>query len=167
MSVTVKSLKKENDSLKNQIEVLTKDFKNLEEGLTKKFHQQQKSTTGNGREPAVNAETEKHLDIYSKSYDDLSRFKADAISQLQQQQKSRLNVEVEAIASAIEESQRYNYRYNVKITGIPDRKPSESAIETTAICVKLFKKLGIEVSERDIHIAHRVPTRNTRVGPNL
>ena len=51
MSVTVKSLKKENDSLKNQIEVLTKDFKNLEEGLTKKFHQQQKSTTGNGREP--------------------------------------------------------------------------------------------------------------------
>ena len=34
MSVTVKSLKKENDSLKNQIEVLTKDFKNLEEGLT-------------------------------------------------------------------------------------------------------------------------------------
>jgi chaperonin cofactor prefoldin len=170
MSVTVKSLKKENDSLKNQIEVLTKDFKNLEEGLTKKFHQQQKSTTGNGREPAVDAETEKHLDFYSKSSDDLSRFKADAISQLQQQQKSRLNalsVQVEAIASAIEESQRYNYRYNVKITGIPDRKPSESAIETTAIYVKLFKKLGIEVSERDIDIAHRVPTRNTRVGPNL
>ena len=167
MSVTVKSLKKENDSLKNQIEVLTKDFKNLEEGLTKKFHQQQKSTTGNGREPGMDTETEKHFDFYSKSYDDLSRFKADAIAQLQQQ-NSRLNalsVQVEAIASAIEESQRYSYRYNVKITGIPDRKPSESAIETTAICVKLFKKLGIEVSERDIDIAHRVPTRNTRFGP--
>ena len=164
MSVTVKSLKKENDSLKNHIEVLTKDFQNLEESLTKKFHQQQKPTTGNGRQPGVDAETEKHLDFYSKTYDDLSRFKADACNC--SIATTKVSVEqVEAIASAIEESQKYSYHYNVKITGIPDRKPSESAIETTAICVNLFKKLGIEVSERDIDIAHRVPTRNTRVGP--
>lgn len=165
MSVTVKSLKKENDSLKLQIEDLTKDFQNLEENLTKKFHQQQKLTTS--RQPGVDAETEKHLDFYSKSYDDLNRFKADAIAQLQQH-KSRLDAlsnQVEAIASAIEESQRYSYRYNVKITGIPDEKPSESAIETTAICVNLFKKLGIEISDQDIDISHRVSTRNARAGP--
>ena len=111
-------LKKENDSLKNQIEVLTKDFKNLEEGLAnEEIPSTTEITTGNGREPGVHAETEKHLDFYSKSYDDLNLFNADAIAQLQQQKSllNALSVQVEDIASAIEESQRYSYRYNDKI----------------------------------------------------
>lgn len=43
------------------IEDLTKDFRNLEENLTKRFQQQQKLKTS--RQPGMDAETEKHFDL--------------------------------------------------------------------------------------------------------
>lgn len=67
---------------------------------------------------------------------------------------------VENIATAIEQTWRYSYQYNVKITGISEHNPHESAVETTTLCVRLFQNLGVEVTLQDIDIAHRVPVRN-------
>ena len=61
--------------------------------------------------------------------------------------------------------QQYSYRYNVKVIGIPDNNSSECFSETTAICLKLCEKLGIEITRFDIDIAHRVPIRSSRSGP--
>ena len=53
----------------------------------------------------------------------------------------------------IDEAQEYSYSFNVKLLGIPEPKPRESAMETTELCVR-----------RDIDIAHRVPPRDTTGG---
>ena len=168
MPATVKSLKKENDQLREQINVLTKEFKNLEQTL-----QGEAMTTDDGRQAtstekppsnlqATSAETQRNLEFYSNSYDDLNRFRMNAVEELKRL-GSRLNdftAQVEEIANAIKETQRYSYQYNVKIIGIPERDSRESALETTTLCISLFNALGVEVSHQDIDIAHRVPSRN-------
>lgn len=158
MSVTVKSLKKENDSLKEQINALTGDFQNLEANLRR-----HETTTDNGRRILQAWMLRLKIILSSTAnHDDLNRFKENAIEDLQLL-KNRMNAladKVENIATAIEQTQRYSYQYNVKITGIPEHNPHESAVETTTLCVRLFQNLGVEVTLQDIDIAHRVPVRN-------
>ena len=76
-----------------------------------------------------------------------------------------LSDKVENISAVIEENQQYSYRYNVKLMGIPDNNSSESASETMNLCLKLFQKLGVEITRNDIDIAHRVPTESARPTP--
>ena len=105
--------------------------------------------------------------FYGKSYDDLNRFKDEATAELKKL-KSQLNSideHVETIATSIEETRQYSYKYNVKIIGVPQLNSRESAVETTQLCIKLFNKLGIEVSQHDIDIAHRVSVRRASAGP--
>jgi chromosome segregation ATPase len=156
MSVTVKSLKKENDSLKEQINALSKDFDRLRSKLQRNEAQ---TENGQGRQVgSPNEEIRNNLEFYSKSYDDLTSSQKKSTVELQQF-KNRLDIlsdKVENISAAIEESQQYSYRYNVKLMGIPDNNPSESASETTNLCLKLVQKLGVEITRNDIDIAHRV-----------
>lgn len=162
MSVTVKSLKKENDCLKEQIQALKGDFQNLET-ILRRFE----TASDNGRHTSTEVETQRHLEFYGKSYDDLSRFKDEATVELKKL-KPRLNSideQVETIANSIEETRRYSYKYNVKITGVPQLNSRESAVETTQLCINLFNKLGIEVNQHDIDIAHRVSVRRASAGP--
>ena len=61
------------------------------------------------------------LSFYGKSYDDLNRFKDEATAELKKL-KSQLNTideQVETIATSIEETRQYSYKYNVKIIGVP------------------------------------------------
>lgn len=44
--------------------------------------------------------------------------------------------------------------------GIPEIKANESATETSVLCERIFKAMGVQVSLMDIDIAHRVATRN-------
>jgi cell division protein FtsB len=64
-AVNVKSLKKENDALKVQIENLTASMQKLEENLERR----EAVSAGNGDK--IEDETRKHLEFYSESYDDL------------------------------------------------------------------------------------------------
>lgn len=160
-AVNVKSSKKENDALKVQIENLTASMQKLEENLRRR----EAVSAGNGDK--IEDETRKHVEFYSKSYDDLTKFKSEMINELKLY-KSQLNViagQVESISTAIEESLRYSYQYNVKLIGIPEMNQNESATETTNICCNLFNKIGVKVNESDIDIAHRVPGRNAKPGP--
>ena len=130
----------------------------LEENLKRR----EAVSAGNGDK--IEDETRKHLEFYSKSYDDLTKFKSEMINELRLY-KSQLNViagQVESISTAIEESLRYSYQYNVKLIGIPEMNQNESATETTNICCNLFNKIGVKVNESDIDIAHRVPGRNAK-----
>ena len=99
------------------------------------------------------------LQFYGKSYDDLRQEADKSLQQLW----ARLNVlskRVEEIGKSIELIQRYSYQYNVKIVGLPAIKASESASDTTTLCLSLFQAAGVEISIQDIDIAHRIPTRN-------
>ena len=73
---------------------------------------------------------------------------------------------MERVANAINDAEEYSYQFNVKIIGLPELNSSETAPETSSLCVKLFQEMGAEVSiQLDIDIAHRVSTRNESEGP--
>ena len=165
MSVTVKSLKKENDSIEGQIKAHSKDFDQLQSKLQRNEVQTKNGQGWQDRSP--NAEIQNNLEFYSKFYYDLNSSQKKSTVELQQF-KNRLDIlsdKVENISAAIEESQQYCY--NVKLMGILDNNSSESASETTNLCLKLFQKLGVEITRYDIDIAHRVPSRSARPTPRL
>lgn len=72
---------------------------------------------------------------------------------------------MDEVGNAIEEIQRYSYRYNVKIIGLPEIDSRESASATTSLCISLLKASGVDINKQDVDIAHRVPTRQATAGP--
>ena len=81
-----------------------------------------------------------------------------------QRRLNKLASQTEAVTKAIDEATSYSYKNNPKIFGVPQRKEKETAEETTSLCLKIFKKIGVDISETDIDIAHRIPTRNQNGG---
>ena len=75
-----------------------------------------------------------------------------------------LSNQVERVSNAIDEAGDYSYQYNVKIIGLPE-SASESTLETSFLCINLFRQMGAEVSLQDIDIADRASTRRERDGP--
>ena len=102
-AVNVKSLKKGNDALKEQIEKLTVNMQRMEDNL------KSREAILARNDSKIDDETRKHFEFYSKSYDDLISFKPDMINDLKLY-KSQLSViagQVNSISVAIEESLRY------------------------------------------------------------
>ena len=157
----VNSLKKENESLKSEIAALKKNFEEFQNSLKPTVNDANVSNNGGeASRPAISQdETLNTLQFYGKSYDDLRQEADKSLQQLW----ARLNVlskRVEEIGKSIELIQRYSYQYNVKIVGLPEIKASESASDTTTLCLSLFQAAGVEISIQDVDIAHRIPTRN-------
>ena len=103
----------------------------------------------------------------SNAYDELNDFQGYTKRMIQRlnSELTKLSARVDAIAKAIDELQDYSYRFNVKIIGVPDPKSSETALQTSELCLKIFREMGAEVSTQDIDTAHRVPSRNASSGP--
>ena len=145
---------KKNEILKSEIAALKKnseDFQNL-----LKLSVNDANVSNNGGEvsrPAISQDkTLNTLQFYGKSYDDLLQEADKSLQQLW----SRLNVlskRVGEIGKSIELIQRNSYQYNVKIVGLPEIKASESASDTTTLCLSLFQAAGVEISIQDIDVA--------------
>ncbi len=89
-------------------------------------------------------------------------FKTNTIAELKHI-KSEVNVislKRKKIANFIEQLEEYSYQYNVKIIGVPQEQQTETAEQTSKLCLEIFRKIGAEVLLQDIDIAHRVPSRN-------
>ena len=95
------------------------------------------------------------LQYLSDEYDDLWASNSGVVYQLKALSR-RLN--------KLDEVEEYSYQFNVKTIGLPE-KSSETAAETSALCVKLFQGMGAEVFLSDIDIAHRVPSRQQNGDP--
>ena len=67
---------------------------------------------------------------------------------------------MEALTKAMDESIAYSYQQNLQKVGLPQKNERETAEETTSLCHKIFKKIGVDGNDTDIDIAHRDPTRN-------
>ena len=106
------------------------------------------------------------LQYLSDEYDDLSASNSGVVDQLKalSRRLNKLSAEVTLVGNAIDEVEEYSYQFNVKIIGLPE-KSSETAAETSALCVKLFQEMGAEVFLSDIDIAHRVPSRQQNGAP--
>ena len=155
----MKSLKKNNDNLKKQLENARKDMKRLEERVEVQEHASKEYNGGPSRE--VELETERSLSWLHES-------KSDIQIELRAIRKRLDDIEegLGELEGAVEEFQQYSYSFNIKILGVPELSDREKAEDTSNLCVNLFNKMGTEVSIRDIDIAHRVSFRDTsRMGP--
>ena len=164
-NVTVSSLKKENDSLKDEITALERNLEELQQSIKR---QDPQVTSNGGEQPSTrlitDAESLSTLEFYGKSYDDLRAESMNSLRQLW----SRLNLlssKVKKIGDSIEHLQRYSFQYTIKIIGLPESETQESASQTASLCINLFKAAGIEISNQDIDIAHRIPTRIATSSP--
>ena len=161
--VTITSLKRENDSLKEEIAPLRRGFENLQQTLTRNDVQE----SGNGGEASCSITKDEALNtlqFYGKAYDDLRSEADKSLQQLWSHLKA-LTSRMDDIGNAIDEIQRYSYQYNVKIVGLPEIDPQESASATTSLCISLLKASGVNINIQDVDIAHRVPTRQATAGP--
>ena len=106
------------------------------------------------------------LNSLSDEYNDLSASNSGVVDQLKalSRRLNKLSAEVSRVGNAIDEVEEYSYQFNVKIIGLPE-KSSETAAETSALCVKLFQEMGAEVFPSDIDIIHRVPSRQQNGAP--
>jgi prefoldin subunit 5 len=145
---TIKSLRKQNDDLKNEIDTLQDEFRKFEDSVASK---------GNSHD------AQKCLDYLGNEYDDLKRFSKTAKQQISRLESRLAEIadKVELVSNSIDEAQEYSYSYNVKVAGIPHLKQKESARDTSDLCIKIFHEMGVALSIQDINIAHRVPTRKT------
>ena len=112
-NITVASLKKENDSLKEEIATLRRGFENLQKTL-KQNDTQESSNGGEASDAITKDEALNTLQFYGKAYDDL-RLEADESLQQLWSHLKVLTSRVDDIGNAIDEIQRYSYQYNVKI----------------------------------------------------
>ena len=86
------------------------------------------------------------MQFLSDEYDDPTAANSDVLVQLKQitRHLQELSNQVERVSNAIEEFENYSYQCNVKIIGLPGNA-SESALDTSSLCVNLFRQMGAEV----------------------
>jgi len=143
----LKKLKEENESLKSQLDELSKEFNEVK----KKLEAQ-----------ATNDDLQESVNLMSADYDELKAKKSAVENDVRkiEEQLSELTQKIYDFDEAIESIMAYSYQYNIKILGIPQANVKETADETVEICLKLFKELGAKVNEQDIDIAHRLQNRD-------
>ncbi|XP_068684229.1 uncharacterized protein [Montipora foliosa] len=95
----------------------------------------------------------------------MQKFQAKATAELKQARSRLDELIVKIIGQAVNKIEEYNYKFNLKLVGLPEIKEKESAEETSSLCVKLFREMGAEVTIHDINMAYRVPTREEHGGP--
>ena len=101
--------------------------------------------------------------------DDLLTFKKEATKRINDvtTRLDEISKSCDRIEKAINEMENYSYQFNVNIVGMPMTTEKESAEETTDLCLRLFKSLGVDdITAQDIDIAHRVPARFPSNRPN-
>ena len=155
-----KCVKKENDALKAKIQSLTSEFNALVARLDAAERKQ-----SNGRLQGI--KVVQSIQYLSDEYDDVKKFQRAARQELARLSNNLLGLtkKVHELSDAIGEFQKYSYRFNVKIVGVPETKPPESSMDTSSLCIALFNEMGLSVALQDIDLAHRVPTRNVTSGP--
>ena len=157
------ALRRENQELKQQIQTLSAELESLKSLITHQRATESHETQGT----SLDAETKSHLEFYSKEYDDLSKFRRQAQSEIQRlsSRLTELSSKVDAVGKAVDELQDYSYQFNVKIINVPEIKHQETARETSDLCIALFNGMGAVVSLQDLDVAHRVPRRGQDGGP--
>lgn len=168
MPDSVKSLKKSNGELKRQLEQAQKELKKLEQRVTDQECIARNVNSEGSATAILNREAEASLEFVGQEFEGTKR-------QLERIRESLANIEKRLtnfeerllnLESTLDDLQNYSYSFNVKVLGVPELSDSESAADTSLLCVRLFNAMGSSVSKQDIDIAHRVPLRDSsRGGP--
>ena len=99
----------------------------------------------------------------SESHDEFCKYAEEKMGAIESSLNT-LSSSVENTSTSIDQLLDYSYSYNVKLIGVPELKPHESAAETSQLCLQIFNTMGAEVQLHDIDIAHRISHRNASDG---
>ena len=148
-----KQMKREHEEVKDQLKALMKEFESLKAKMADKLD----------RDAAPDSNDVQHV---SNTCDELMNFKMNTLGALENFSSKLINFSdrVEEIEKKLDDSINYSYQYNLKILDVPQLKAKETAEETTQLCLKIFSKIGVDVKDIDIDIAHRVPKRTQQYG---
>jgi hypothetical protein len=162
MADTVKSLRKANDALKDQLNEFAKEMLSMKAKIDKHGPPLQPSA-------ADLEEQAKGLQYLSDEYDDIKSFKGSTEKELKclNTKLTELMIKTDKLAAQIDSIEQYSYNYNLKIVGVPQISQRETAEDTASLCMKLFTRIGAtNISLQDIDIAHRIPSRRSSDQPN-
>lgn len=117
------ALKKENDDLKSEISVLTKeirDWKALVENHQRQTEQQNSGASGFPKD------MENSIEFVSEQYDGFQAFQKKASTRLKELSASlnTISKKVNDLAQAIDYLEAYSYQYNLKLTRLRRQRPT-------------------------------------------
>ena len=159
MGENVKSLKKENDKLRDQVKSLSDDLQKFKDKMAAKASKE--ASASSCESPSVH-----DVQFLSDGHDDLLKSKEELGKELQKLESRLESIEfnLNNIAKAIDDIMTYSYQYNIKIIGVPQASDRETSMETANLCLRMFNGIGANISISDIDIAHRVQSRNSNRG---
>ena len=154
MTKEISKIQKENEDLKKQVGVFGTELKELRNKMAAMSNK---------------LDLDKSMQFLSDEYDEFKSFTSNMEKELTRMTSDLRDFEERLlkIDEAIEAINQYSYKYNIKIIGIPQKGRKETAQETVDICLKLFQEIGAEISQYDVDIAHRIPTKNTNYPPPI
>ena len=118
--------------------------------LQDKFDQMQPLSSSGlvNADPSTIRENAKSLEFLSKGYDELILPVIQAqVTAAIKKARSRLGElieKIDAVGQAFDEIEKYSYKFNLKIVGLPEVKEKESAEETSSLCVKVFQEMELK-----------------------
>ena len=65
----------------------------------------------------------------------------------------------------LHEFHEYRNQHNIKIVGVPEKSPVETALDTGSLCASLFKEIGANITIQDIDTAQRTAEGKDSDGP--
>ena len=160
----LKTLRKENLKLKEDLAAVNDEVQNLKTLLKQQRLQSEIECVGEPTKTYV-AGIQKSVDFLSEDHHNAKEFREKTLQELGKlsHKLAEISSKADNMAAAIDDLQKYSFQYNVKIVGIPNLQESHESAEATAeLCVKLFHAMGATgVTANDIDIAHRVSTRRS------
>ena len=164
-TTSASSLKKTNQELKAQINVLFGEIENLKSQLgvngddesTAAAAAAAATTTTTAAEQTVKdhrSPTNEHSDFQSV------QTRAEAELKRLSTCLAQVSAKVDEVGKVIDTFEEYSYQYNIKIVGVPELNSQETAMDMSKLCVNLFIAMGADITFQDIDIAHQVPLRS-------
>ena len=152
---TVQSIKAENDKLKGKIQEIYAELQLLRDEVKTKRDGSHDIFRGEATDPSSQSLGESRDEFCKYAKEKMGAFESSL---------NMLSSSVESISPSIDQLRDYSCSYNVKLIGVPELKSSESAAETSQLCLQIFNTMVAAVQLHDIDIARRISHRNASHG---
>ena len=137
-----KQLSKEHDNLKNQMKNFIRE------------HEALRSIKMAGKLDKSSSATTDDVQCINLTVEELVVWKQETLQMMDnfRDKLNDLNTRVNSMSKAIDQATAYSYQYNLKILGVSqlDERERESGEKTTELCVSMFNKMEVKVSEGEI-----------------
>ena len=164
---TIQKLRQENKDLKDQLTQVQQEMELMKNNMATSFSSLAPNDAVLNSCELLSPTQSQTVEFVSAKYDELNSFKDKVNKEIKDLSKKieLITERFNRLEKCIEDMEAYSYKFNLKIVGVPSTGEKETARQTANLCLNLFHALGAkDVKITDIDTAHRVPSRNKRMG---